>query len=921
MKSTSLFNTTALALVASVSATSAFSQDQTSQTNDVVVVTGSLITRSDVNSPSPISVITSEEITESGTLNLTEALKQDPSLGVQSRSNTNTLNGAGASSVNLRNLGNRRTLALINGRRMPLFSDPLGNAFQDTTIIPTNMLQRVDVLRDGASTTYGADAVAGVVNFILRDEYEGLMVEGYSGVSDEGDTQAYRISGLAGAVFDRGSILVSALYQDSQPTRQNRRDWASPRIVSLAVPEGPNTYGSGVTPGGAIFSAAGPRLDCFPFVGGDIPQADPNCPRWDAAYQTSLVNGLSLRSVGMVARYDITDDIRFSADIFQSRRNGFSEIQAGQILTSGLTGIYTSGFRVSAASTNNPYGEDINISWRPSAYGSQATTAISNQLYVNLGLDGSILDESIHWAVSHTYSNSDAEVRTAQNINSVSLYNLLNTQACDVDPACSSVGAIANIPNTLSGATPLTQAQQDYLFYDQVTNNRFSSAQTIATANTTLFTLPAGDISLALGYEHRKETGRITPDDVTQSGVGIGTFIFPTNGQFTTNEAFGELDLPLISDKPLIADLSVNVQGRYSHFSNFGGAFTKKVGLNYTPVDGLRFRGSYGTSFRAPDVVELYGGGVGRRTALADPCNSGAGSLRATNGQVDANCTTLGVSSTFFQTDNAVPNRDGGNPSLQPEEGRTFTLGVVFQPAFLPDFTATVDFYDISIKNAIGSGNVQLNLNNCYADPNLIARAADPNDSCFTFAGRQPNGDLSRILTRAFNVAQQSTSGIDFNLKYNRDDLGFMPGSFSSVLRLSHVASFKNQGVELSGTLSGGVDGLASYPSWRGNLTSTYSISDFDFQWQVNYVDAVDDINYGKSIPLVNLKDYSGPPTYFSHDVLVRWTPRDDMRLSAGINNLFDKDPPYVFATARNASSVLHDQIGRYFFLSVSKEF
>jgi outer membrane receptor protein involved in Fe transport len=910
-----------LAIMTALSASAAAAQESQATTSEEVVVTGSLISRRDINSPSPISVITNQEIIDAGTLNLTEVLKQDPSLGVQSRSNTNTLNGSGASSVNLRNLGNRRTLALINGRRMPLFSDPLGNAFQDTTILPTNLLQRVDVLRDGASTTYGADAVAGVVNFILRDHYDGMQVEAYSGISDQGDAQAYRLSGLFGTTFDRGSIIVSALYQDQNPVHLSRRKWAVPRITSLTLPESPNNYGSNVTPGGAVLSTTGQQLACYPFVGGVVPTADPNCPRFDGAIQTSLINGVTLRNFGIVGRYDLTDKIRFSADIFQSRRESFSEIQAVQILTSGLTGIYPSGFRVAAASTNNPFGRDVNIRWRPVAYGSNPTYAVTNTAYANVGFDGKLFDDRLSWSLSHTYSESDATLRTPGNINSVSLFNLLNTQACAADIVCRGVGAVPNIPRLLTGATPLTQAQQDYLFYEQISDNNFSSAQTIATASGTLFTLPAGDVSAALGYEHRKETGSMIPDEITQSGVGIGTFIFPTDGEFTTDEVFAEINVPLLADMPLVDELALNVQGRRSHFSNFGDANTYKLGVNYAPVKDVRFRAAYGTSFRAPDVVELYGGGVGRRTALVDPCNTGAGTLRATNATVNANCLALGVPGVYAQPDTALPNRDGGNPGLQPEEGRTITFGAVITPSFWTDFTATVDAYDITIKNAIGSGNLQLNINNCYADAALVARSANTLDGCFSFAGRQSNGDLSRILTRAFNTQKQYTSGVDFNFNYKKKELPMIPGSFTTNLRLSYIRSFKNQGVELAGTLNGGVDGLASYPSWRGNLTGSYSINAFDFQWQVNYVDAVRDINYGGSIPVKNLKNYSGVSEYFSHDVLARWTPKEDLRLSVGVNNLFDKDPPYVFATARNSSAVLHDQIGRYFFMSLSKEF
>jgi hypothetical protein len=198
----------------------------------------------------------------------------------------------------------------------------------------------------------------------------------------------------------------------------------------------------------------------------------------------------------------------------------------------------------------------VNIRWRPATYGARPTLATTNQVYANFGLDGKLFDDRVTWNITHTYSQSDALVRTPNQINSVALNNLLNTAACAADRVCTGIGAVPNIANLLSGATRLTAAQQSYMFFTQTSDNKFSSAQTIATASGTLFKLPAGDVDLAVGYEHRKETGKITPDALTQQGVAIGSFVFPTDGQFSTDEAFGELNIPLVKDAPLMKDLT-----------------------------------------------------------------------------------------------------------------------------------------------------------------------------------------------------------------------------------------------------------------------------------------------------------------------------------------------------------------------------
>jgi iron complex outermembrane receptor protein len=907
-----------LGSVAFGSADTAFAQaaDEDVTSVDAIVVTGSLIARGDVNSPSPITVVAQEQILEAGTLSLSDVLRQDPALGSSSRGPANSLSGAGYVGVNMRNLGNRRTLVLVNGKRYPLFADLIANAGQDISAIPTSMIGQIDVLRDGASTTYGADAVAGVVNFVLNDSFDGARMDAYVGQSTHGDGLAYRLSGVFGSVFDRGSITVSAQLQEQEAIAQDRRGWAAIPLTSLGGAAGAS--GSSITSGGRVTGPGG-LIACYPLAGGA--NVAPSCPI-DYDNQGLLISGSTLRSVGAVVRYDVADNVEFRLDTFISRRE--TELNAGAqtINTAGTTGPFGLGFAIPSANSNNPYGADVRLQWAPTQYGSRPTQAATDMFWGSIGFAGQLWDR-YSWELTHTYGSNDINTRQSNTINANAFHLMLNPALCGADVGCARVGAIPNIANLLSGATPLTDAQQGYLFFDQTSDSKFVSQQTLATLTGPLFEVPAGEVHFAVGLERREESGGITPDPITQSGMALGNFVNPGYGEFTTTEVFGELDIPLLRDVPGAVALDLNLQARYSDFSNFGGADTYKIGVNYEPVEGVRFRLTYGTSYRAPDVLELYGEGTGATAGLQDPCN--ATGFRAVNATAAANCTALGVPAGYNQIGGSLPVLMGGNPLLTPEQGETFTVGVVLRPTFLPNFTATIDYYNIEIEDAISAANqtalMQSGLNNCYAATDFAARAADPSDLCYTFATRGVDGTLGRIRLLPTNIAQWATSGVDMSFRYRWDELSFVPGALTADLRLSYLESFNQAGDEVAGTFAGGSFGDLNYPEWQGALKLGYERDSFDVEWTVNYMDSMADIRYGTSVPANNFLGYSGVPTYFSHDLIVRTRLIDNVDLTLGVNNVFDKDPPYAFVSTRNTLPTAYDQLGRYVFLLAQYRF
>jgi outer membrane receptor protein involved in Fe transport len=888
------------------------------ETTDIVV-TGSLIARSNVTAASPLAQFSAEDISDAGTVSISEVLRKDPALGSGSRGPQNSLNGAGSTSVNLRNLGNRRSLVLIDGKRFPIFADAIYNAAQDIGAIPTGMIERVDVLHDGASATYGADAVSGVVNFILREKYDGLQVDAFTGISDKGDGAAYRFSILGGASNDRGSIVVSAQYEKQEEIGQEKRDWARNLVTSL---QGAGTINALIGPGGPVYGTTGTApIACYA-VGGGTTNLAPNCQYYDASEQSSLIAGHETLSFGAAAKYELSDDIVFRAKAFYSDRSSTQDISATQINTASATGVYRN-IAVAATNTNNPYGRAIYLRWRPTAYGPRTTTGDSATLWATAALSGSLFSD-FTWDVSHTYGQTKATVISTNVPLSTSLFNLLNPTSCAADPVCAPIGAIPNIASLLQGVTPLTAAQQNYLFYSPITQSKFTSQQSRATIQGPLFTLPGGEVRLAVGIEHRNETGKASSDEITQSQVPIGSYIFPTDGSFSTNEVFGELDIPLFKDAPFAAELSVNLQARYSDFSTFGGADTYKAGLVYAPIEDVRFRGSYGTSFRAPDVLELFGGGFGGNGSATDPCNSATGSIRNTNATVAANCAALGVPASFAQAATTLPIRSGGNPLLKPERGETYTFGVVLAPRFVPGLSVTVDYYNIKIRDAVTSvtGLLQQTLNSCYSASDFLTRATNSLDSCFSFNDRSTSGDLIRLAAGPVNLDVLSTSGIDFAAQYNTRLDPLVPGALALNLRVSYLDSYKQAGIEYVGTYLSGIDGATSNARWRGSAQVGYSADQFSIEWTANYVDSMRDFSYGTtSVPTTNFLNYSGVPSYWSHDLLLKVTDIAGTDFALGVNNVFDKTPPYAFVSTRNTLGTTYDQIGRYLFVTARHKF
>jgi iron complex outermembrane receptor protein len=824
----------------------------------------------------------------------------------------------------MRNMGVQRTLTLVNGRRMAGFSDAVGNQGTpvDVGMIPRSLIARIDVQRDGAGPTYGSDAVAGVVNFILDENFKGFEITGQYGISGHGDGNSYQLSSKIGFGDERGSVVISADYLDKKIIFSNARDFMINPVTQLTATQVVRA-GSEVGPGGRIMGPGNVIRACYPIEGG--PNVAPNCPLFNAnAAGINVLNtGSTIRDVGALGHYNITDNVTFKGQFFYSNRYNDAPIGGYGLQTNTTFGLYNGGFAIPATSSNNPFGQDVRIRWLTLSAGRNDQLTDVSQMWSNFGFTGRIADRW-DWEVmqsnSRTYSD---QIYTAYPISS-HIRNLFIPALCNADLECSRVGAIGNLDQFFAGGAVLTPEQAHYGWFDEAVTSIYAIQQTTATLGGRLFNLPAGEVQAVVGGEYKRTSGSQSMDPITQTLDSARTVLLPWSAGYSTKEGYAEVQVPLLKDMPLAKSLDLNAQVRYTKFdavnTRLGNSTTWKAGLSYAVTDDIRFRATYGTSFRAPTPFDLYRGGGVSQDIATDPCVLTG--IRATNATINQNCIAAGSPNGPPTTGNTLLRISGGSPSLQPERGKSFTVGTVITPRFAENFSATVDYYRVELTDAIGLTNLTEVLQTCYSDPTFMQRVQDRSDLCYGYNARNPDGSIGRINVYGININTLSTNGVDFSANYRFPGLGAVPGSLSVDLRASHLGSFYNSAAAAAVREAGG---NLEYPTWKGSLSLAYRLNQWAVSWSARFLDSMtDSAVVTGSIPTPNPLGYSGTPFYVVNDLSIRWRgaggDHGTPNVTLGINNVLDKQPPMVVG-GRGTSPTLFDTLGRYFYLNVGYRF
>ncbi|MCQ8242019.1 TonB-dependent receptor domain-containing protein [Rhizosaccharibacter radicis] len=890
-----------------------------------IVVTGSsLASRRNAVQLAPVETITAKEISQTSAITLDDYLRRIPSLGTP-QGNATTNGGDGLSCQNIRNLGFQRTLILIDGKRR-VQSGAFGFSCVDLNQIPTDMVERIEILKDGGSALYGADAVAGVINIITKKNFKGLSVHADGSLTDVGDGKTANIGALGGFDFDqgRGNVTIGANYQTQGPIYQRDRPWAAQAQQSNTAGV-PPTYGSPTTSGGRFYQVNDPDQNLYAVSQpGQAPHAYTSADNYNFAQDQQLQNYLQDSNIVGKARYEINEHFEAYVDANYNHRTAQQQLAPQPMTGSIPPNTLPNPLVIPGGYPYNPFpGEDVRLYRRLNEFGPRQTDQAADLYQITGGLRGTIVD---NWKYdgSFGYGKTMTTLNGQGEVNYRNLLQELGIQQTDPSDAASPVVYNPNVCQASRGC----QIQNIFgtgslspqgVQYARFTQHAHAEQQlrdfNLRVTNSSVARLPykyGGPIGLSFGVEHRSEQGNYSPDPIIQSGDSLENSQSPTGGGFNATEVYAEMKLPLLVNAPFAKELTLDGQGRWSHYNTFGNTENWKLDLLWAPTRDIAFRGTLGTAFRQPNIYELFGGQSLSFESATDPC-ANAASYGALSGRVAARCAREGVSPNFQQSGSQIPTITGGNAQLRPETSRTYTIGTVITPRWVRNFQATVDYWHTSIANTISSLSTQYIVDQCYTGLNEAY--------CQYIGGRAGGADISSVTAVDQNLGVTKTNGIDFGLNYTYN------------IDFDNSITLQNQFQQLIGYISqsvadgpfinyaGRIDtfGYDAYPRVRDTASVTVRHRNLSVNYQMRYIGGMQAFD-GSNDYVKGVDGQYQVPGIFYHDVSATYT-LGRYVLTGGINNLLDKRPPFSFDGSTNTDPNIYDYAGRTIFARFAVRF
>ncbi len=901
-------------------------------TLEEVIVTGSRIKRSDSSSISPISVLTEQDIAVSGNLTLENFIQDLPAVnGGDFGAGVNNGN-PGIASVSLRGLGPNRTLTLVNGKR---FASASVNGFVDLNMIPTAIVERVEVLRDGASTVYGSDAIAGVVNIITKKDFEGVDVQFGYDITDESDGEMLNGSVVFGNAFEKGNFVLGAQINKREEIRQGDRAFSACPLFDDGVQTicggSPTTTPAQFTPLGADSAIGGHVLDAD---GVTVRPFDAARDAFNFAALSYLTTPQDVYSAYAAVNYELFEAPALGA-VNANLEMNFSNRESDQLLAPvGTFG----GWITSQEHPDNPFGDalcasnplctapqDVATSRRLTESGGRRFTQDVNTWRIGAGLDGQF-ENGWTWDVNYTIAKWEDSQRDEGRPNRPNIENMMDPTLC----AAATNGCPGVFNPFISDS--MTAAQIAYGFVGVNTKNEstLNVMQLNFSGDMGGFELPGGEIGWALGYENRRESAASKPD----GGAAIGAIAFTpgnvTGGKYEVDEIYGELVLPILSGAPMAELLTFEASARWTDVDFLNDSDTVfKAALEWAPVEDIRFRATFSEGFRAPNISELFLGIQQSAESYTDPCRNYGTS--GTDANTVANCQADGLAPDFNLATFQATTLQGGNPNLQPETSESLTFGLVFTPSFLEDLTVSIDYFDIEITDAVGTAPTSEVISACYAsvgfsDPlcALIVGPAfpgvDETPSPAAPTRRNSNLQISGVLQSSANLATYQTSGIDFQVEYGFESGIGLVDLFASGTYLSEYDYLPFSGgelIQLAGFFGGdpAFGNPAAFAEWQVNYGVTLTRDDWGANLTARYMSETDDIDAAPA----NLSNTADAITYLDVQGYYNWK---DLTFTLGVRNLTDEEPPYVTAyDDMNTLQFSYDTQGRYIYGRASFSF
>ena len=929
------------------------------QDSQRIEVTGSRLTRVNVDSPTPTLVLDSSSFSNLGMENFADLATQlpqfAPSFG-ESRTQS-TFSGVASSGLNLanlRHLGSFRTLVLINGRRVPGGSSTSSSV--DFNNLPTANIERIEIITGGASAVYGSDAVAGVINIITKKNFSGIEVGASYGEASAGDNR--NPSGhlmIGGKIGDRGrGLLTIQVDNQGQVSCKDRYlcaedfAWTDPTTPI----RGPSAY-SGVGLGGRFFVGA----NSYTRRNGSFTDASGNLIPFNVAldgYNRNADRDIAIPTKRMVAAAELETEVtkgvkafaelnygktsvdsKFEGHPFQSQAAGslFGTLQASIPVNNPY--IPTALRNAIAAYNANPANAATQITeltwWQRlnDAGGPRGASSDRDTVRVAAGLKGELdtlfgLGNSWRWELSHVYGQTKVNLGTEGLVNTSNLYYGLRVEPDPANPGqyrCADAGARAQGCVPINPFADYTSAMQAALRIGSQAMGRSAIDDTVASISGSLMELPAGSLRTAVGIERRTFSGYLDYDVVVNKGLATGNTISDVDkNKTTTDEVFVEALVPILADKPFVKSLNLEGAFRTSKADKFDYN-TWKIGGDWEPVSGLRFRAMKARAVRAPLPGELSGGGL-TAGVVNDPCTAARRNLNPTRA---ANCAADGVPAGYtpaLTIEQGVTGQTGGNPNLGPEVGTTLTYGLVWTPSFAKGLSVTIDRFDIDVDKIITTVSRQIAVNKCYDTTDrllcgAVTRGTNPLLPGATYV-------LTSVNEQLQNVASQSIAGVDIDVRYSFKlpaAMGDMDVSWISTIydKATLVPLADSDPVNLLGQ-AGGSTSDQGFIRFTSNVTSTWKWNRFTTTWNLRHIGRADMDPSSREDGFPQI----GSHTY--HNLRFGYNFAKDSEVFAGVTNVFNKQPP-LFGSGRSGTQALdtvpgyYDVFGRSWYVGLRAKF
>jgi iron complex outermembrane receptor protein len=926
-----------------------------------VVVTGSRIRQNPVDLPAPLQISTAADIARTGEISVGDYLQRLPIFGSSiNRSNNSSGNlgfppdgsgiGAGASEVDLRYLGSKRALVLVDGKRWVRGSSGSGVAGAvDLNTLPANAIERIEVLQDGASAIYGSDAIGGVVNIITKREFDGFSATAYAGTfpsTKDGNAHEFDLSFGSKAERGRNFFDVSYVRQDGVSTTERPLS----RTPVFGAPAG--VGGSSATPfGRAVFFDS--RLTKPDYVNlalnqtfvynGTNPVYSPANPTGNDYHAFGTADRFNFQPYNFLitpnrrvnvfgkTEYDIVTDVVFRLTASYTNRRSTNQAAPVPLFLGGSAGSgpYLDNVFIPANQPYNPFKIDLNgatdqldfLTRRPVEAGPRIFDQNVDTWVVGSTVEGShqLGDKPIYWDVNFIWGRNNASQQGQHIFNARKLAIALGPVAtCNATPGC--------VPfNIFGGPGSITPAMLAFTTFTQSDQSQQELQDATANVSGDLFSLPAGPFGYALGFEHRVESGSFLPDATVQAGETADVPAQPTDGSLRANEAYLELRAPLLADLPAVRKLELSAAVRHSDYDLFGSDDVFKGGLYWRVVKDLSLRVSYSQGFRAPNIGELFNLGSRFDSALTDPCSTPSAA-------VAANCAALGVPTGFQQLNPQISVQTGGNVALKPEKSDSWTAGFAYTPSWveqtswISSLSFDVTYYNIKLKGAIQALDAQTQLDSCVATLSPVY--------CSGIV-RSGGGSIVAFANKLTNIGRVETDGGDLTIHLVTP--AGRAGQFSFLWATTMLGSYKTFTPGPTGLVEAQLAGLElgsptrGYMKLKSALTTDWTLADFTTSLTLRYLSKLTEVCPGtvlRSVPTL-----CSDPTHKLNeldsriyaDAQLSWQPHqlnDRAVVSIGLNNVFNTQPsPCRSCDLNSYDGTLYPVPGRFGYARVGIKF